>query len=240
MNKPLITITGATSGIGLETAKKFSHAGFPLLLIGRKIEALQKLQLPNCIIAAVDVCNLAAIQEAIQHAENQYGTTDAIINNAGVMLLGNLIEQDPAEWQTMLNTNVLGLMNGMKAVMASMKSRERGTIINISSIAGIKPFPNHAAYTATKFAVHGLSDNVREELAPYNVRVMTIAPGAVETPLLSHTNNEQIKADYQAWKKEIGGALCPKQVADVILFAYQQPQPVNLREIVLSATKQTA
>lgn len=240
MHKPLVVMTGATSGIGMQTAVRFSEAGYPLLLIGRNLDKLSTLNLPHCIIAHVDVTDIAALKAAIKDAESTYGATDALLNIAGVMLLGDVANQDPKEWQTMFNVNVLGMLNGMQAVLADMKQRRHGTIINVSSIAGIKPFPNHAAYTGTKFAVHGMTDNVREEAAPYNVRVMTIAPGAVETPLLSHTTSQAIKDGYAEWKRDMGGVLSPDDVARVILFAYQQPQSVNIREIVLATTKQVA
>lgn len=237
--KNLVVITGATSGIGLETVHQFHEKGYPLLLLGRQVDKLHALQLNNVMIKKVDVTQIDEVKKAVFEAEEVYGECDCLLNIAGVMLLGDLSRQEPSQWQTMLNTNVLGVMNGMQAVLTGMKARQHGTIMNVSSIAGIKPFPNHAAYTATKFAVHGLSDNVREEVAMDNVRVITIAPGAVETPLLSHTTSQQIKDDYHQWKDEMGGVLDAKVVADVMLYAYQQPQSVCLREIVLSATKQS-
>ena len=139
----------------------------------------------------------------------------------------------------MLDVNVKGLLNGVHAVVAGMIERKHGTIINVSSVAGRKTFPNHVAYVGTKFAVHGLSENLREELAPHNVRVTTIAPGAVETELLSHTTDEAIKTGYQAWKQAMGGTvLSADDVASAIAYAYQQPQHVCIREIVLAATRQ--
>ena len=238
MKKPLIVITGATSGIGMACAERFSAAGHPLLLIGRNTEKLKQLNLPNCEIAKVDVTDINQFKAAISQAELVYGPTDCLLNVAGMMLLGDIADQDAAEWKTMVDVNILGVMNGMQAVLDGMKKREHGTIMNVSSIAGIKPFPNHAAYVGTKFAVHGMTDNVREEAALYNVRVITIAPGAVETPLLSHTTSQAIKDGYAEWKKEMGVILAPDDVARTMLFAYQQPQSVNIREIVLATTKQ--
>ena len=238
MTKPLIVITGATSGIGQQTAIRFSEAGHPLLLLGRNTAALDALNLENTLIRKVDVTDLEALKTAIAEAENIYGPTDAILNIAGLMLLGDVATQEASEWQAMVNVNIMGVLNGMQAVLPGMKTRQHGTIMNVSSIAGIKPFPNHAAYTATKFAVHGMTDNVREEVASMNIRVMTIAPGAVETPLLSHTTSQEIKNGYAQWKKDMGEILAPDDVARTMLFAYQQPQSVNLREIVLATTKQ--
>ncbi len=98
----------------------------------------------------------------------------ALINNAGAMLLGQIDTQDAQEWKTMFDVNVIGLLNGIQSVLAPMMERNTGTIINIGSIAG-KAFPSHAAYCGTKFAVHAISENVREEVAASNVRVTTIA-----------------------------------------------------------------
>ncbi len=117
------------------------------------------------------------------------------------MLLGLIHDQNPDEWKNMYDVNVLGLLNGMHAVLGSMKERKAGTIINISSVAGRKTFPNHAAYCGSKFAVHAISENVREEVAADNVRVITIAPGAVETELLSHTTSDDIKVGMMHGRK---------------------------------------
>ncbi|MDF1796813.1 MAG: SDR family oxidoreductase [Coxiellaceae bacterium] len=238
MTKHLVVITGATSGIGMACATLFSEAGHPLLLLGRNTEKLTALNLPHCEIATVDVTDIDQFKAAILQAEKTYGPADCLLNVAGMMLLGDIADQNPQEWKTMVDVNILGVMNGMQAVLSEMKHRQHGTIMNVSSIAGIKPFPNHAAYVGTKFAVHGMTDNVREEAAPFNVRVITIAPGAVETPLLSHTTSQEIKDGYAEWKKEMGVILAPEDVARTMLFAYQQPQSVNLREIVLATTKQ--
>jgi len=238
MTKPLVVITGASSGIGEAIARRMSEAGYALLLIARRIEKLQALNLPDSISAQVDITDRAAFEQAISDAEAQYGPVEFLINNAGVMLLGQLDTQAPAELRTMFDVNVLGLLNGMQAVLTPMKARNSGTIVNISSVAGRKTFPNHAAYCGTKFAVHAISENVREEVADSNVRVITIAPGAVETELLSHTSSEEIKEGYGAWKEEMGGVLAADDIARAVTFACQQPQNVCIRELVIAPTRQ--
>lgn len=140
----------------------------------------------------------------------------------------------------MFDVNVLALLNGMQAVLGDMKARKNGTIINVSSIAGKKSFPNHAAYVGTKFAVSSMSENVREEVADDNVRVMTICPGAVETELLSHTTSDKIKEDYESWKESMGGVLVADDIARAAMFMYGQPQNINIREVVIAATRQSA
>lgn len=239
--KPLVVITGASSGIGLATAKLLSNEGHSLLLLARRTEPMKQLNLPNTLCKSVDVTDRTAFVDAVRGAEQQFGPVDALVNNAGVMLLGTMATQSPEEWERMLDINVKGLLNGIHAVTAGMVDRKQGTIINISSIAGRKTFPNHVAYVGTKFAVHGISENLREELSPHGVRVITIAPGAVETALLSHTTDENIKSGYQAWKQDMGGVvLSAEDVANTLRFAYAQPQNVCIREIVLAATRQQA
>ncbi|KHD25967.1 oxidoreductase [Vibrio caribbeanicus] len=236
--KKLIVITGASSGIGEAIARRLSEAGHPLLLLARRVERLVELNLPNTLCEKVDVTDKTSFEAAIAKAEQQFGPVDGLVNNAGVMLLGQIDSQEANEWKQMFDVNVIGLLNGMQAVLAPMMARNSGTIINISSIAGKKTFPNHAAYCGTKFAVHAISENVREEVAASNVRVTTIAPGAVETELLSHTTSQEIKAGYDDWKEEMGGVLAADDIARAVEFAYNQPQNVCVREIALAPTKQ--
>ncbi|WP_281629459.1 SDR family oxidoreductase [Vibrio sp. St2] len=236
--KKLIVITGASSGIGEAIARRLSNEGHPLLLLARRVERLEALDLPNTLCEKVDVTDKASFEAAIAKAEAQFGPVDGLVNNAGVMLLGQIDTQDSTEWKRMFDVNVLGLLNGMQSVLAPMMERNSGTIINVSSIAGKKTFPNHAAYCGTKFAVHAISENVREEVAASNVRVTTIAPGAVETELLSHTTSQEIKDGYDDWKVDMGGVLAADDVARAVEFAYNQPQNVCIREIALAPTKQ--
>ncbi len=236
--KKLIVITGASSGIGKATAQLFSAQGHPLLLLSRRIERMEALQLPNCICKKVDVTNAEALQQAIAEAEEQFGDVDCIVNNAGMMLLGDVGTQSAEEWQKMLNVNMMGVLNGIQAVLPKMRKHQTGTIINVSSVAGRKNYDNHAAYCGTKFGVHAITEGVRIENALNNVRMVTISPGAVETELLSHTSSEAIRNDYESWKKEIGGVLKSEDIANAIWYAYNQPQGVNVREIVIAATKQ--
>lgn len=241
MNKPLIIVTGASSGIGEAVARLFSAQGHPLLLLARRVERLLALGLPATLCKGVDVTDREALLAAVKEAEAQYGPADAIVNNAGVMLLGDTATQAPEQWERMLDVNVKGLLNGIHTVLGGMIERNHGTVINVGSVAGRKTFPNHVAYVGTKFAVHAISENLREEVAAHNVRVITIAPGAVETELLGHTTDEAIKSGYQDWKAGMGGVvLSADDVANAIRYAYEQPQGVCIREIVLAATRQQA
>ena len=237
--KKLVVITGASSGFGLALAKEFSNDGYPVLLLARRLEKMQELNLPNSICKKVDVTDKKAFESAVREAEEIYGKTDLIINNAGVMLLGDISTQNSNEWQKMLNVNVMGVMNGMQIVMNDMKERKFGTIINISSIAGLKSYPNHAAYCASKFGVSGMTESVRADMSAYNVRVLSICPGAVATELIGHTTDKDIVEDYKNYNNSIGAInITATDVAKTIKYAYEMPQSVSLREIVITDTKQ--
>lgn len=241
MNKRLVVITGASSGFGMELAKEFSKTGYPLLLVARRIEKMKSLNLPNTICEKVDVTDKVSFEKAVRKAEEQYGKTDLMLNNAGTMLLGDIATQSPEEWKTMLDVNVIGVMNGMQIVMNDMKNRKSGTIINVSSVAGVQPFGNHGAYCASKFGVIGLTRVARQEMSPYNVRVLSILPGAVNTELLSHTTNQQIIDNYNDWKETVGAVnITANDVAKTIKYMYELPQSVSLREVVITDTKQDA
>ncbi|MBN8237171.1 SDR family oxidoreductase [Halobacillus kuroshimensis] len=238
MKSGFIAITGASSGIGKATASLFVNKGFNVLLLARRQHLLEEFSGDHVMKVEVDVTDEKALKEAIGKAEERFGAVDLIVNNAGRMLLGDITSQNSAEWKEMYDVNVLGVLNGMQAVLPSMKERQRGTIINIGSIAGRKTFPDHAAYVGTKFAVHAMTENVREEAAGDNIRVTIIAPGVVETELLDHTSDDGIKQGYKDWKASINGGLEPDVVAETVYFAYQQPSSVTIREIDLAPTKQ--
>lgn len=238
MKKNLVIITGASSGIGAATAVAFSKAGYPLLLLARRLDKLKALNLPNTLCEQVDVTDINAMRSAIANAEEKFGKADCIINNAGVLLLGNVENQHPSEWQHMLNVNVMGVLNGIGIVLDDLIKRNTGTIINVSSIAGRSAFPDHAVYCATKFAVHGLTETIRQETAKHNVRLITISPGIVETEVLDHTTQKKLVDDYKKYKQHIEVTINSEDVANSILFAYAQPQNVCIREIVIAPTRQ--
>ena len=237
--KKLIVITGASSGIGAAVAKRMSKEGHPLLLLARRIKNMEEMNLPNTLCRNVDVTDKESLYKAMQEAEALYGPIDCLINNAGVMLLGHPETQSEDEWDTMIDVNIKGLLYGIKYVAKSMKERQCGTIFNIGSTAGRKTSKTRLVYGATKYAVHAISEILREELASSNVRSITIAPGIVETELLSHTTDNTIKSNYQKTKDTIGDLLIADDIADIISYAYNQPQSVCIREILVTATKQT-
>lgn len=237
-NKKLIAITGASSGIGAATAKAFSEAGYPLLLMARRIELMEAMNLPNAICKEVDVLDLEGMKVAISEAEDAHGEVDCMINNAGVMINGKPQSQDPEDWQKMLDVNIRGVLNGIHLVLKDMVERQSGTIINMGSIAGIKTFPDHTVYCGTKFAVHAITENIREEVSGSKVRLINIAPGMVYTELLDHGCEEEARKGWMDYAEQIGGALKPDSIAQSVLFSYQMPQEVCVREIVICPTGQ--
>jgi NADP-dependent 3-hydroxy acid dehydrogenase YdfG len=237
-NKKLIAITGASSGIGAATAKAFSAAGYPLLLMARRIELMEAMNLPNAICKEVDVLDLEGMKAAISEAEDTHGEVDCMINNAGVMINGKPQFQNPEDWQKMLDVNIRGVLNGIHLVLKNMVERQSGTIVNMGSIAGIKTFPDHTVYCGTKFAVHAITENIREEVSGSNVRLINIAPGMVYTELLDHGCEEEARKGWMDYAEQIGGALKPDSIAQSVLFSYQMPQEVCVREIVICPTGQ--
>ena len=179
MSKPLVVITGASSGIGEATAKAFSKAGYPTLLLARRLEIMESFNLENSICKKVDVRDRDALVSAIREAEDQYGPTDMIFNNAGVARLADISTQNPNEWDEMIDVNTKGVMNGIYAVMSHMKERKSGTIVNMSSIAGRKVYEDHTVYCGTKYFVHAISESIRSHLSPHNVRVIVMSPGNI-------------------------------------------------------------
>jgi NADP-dependent 3-hydroxy acid dehydrogenase YdfG len=238
MEKPLVVITGASAGIGAETAKLFAAAGHPLLLLARRNAAMKRLNLPHTIIEKVDVRDAKAVTAAIRKAEKQYGKVDCLVNNAGVMINSVSWKGNPADWKSMVDVNILGLMNGIKAVLGDMVRRETGSIINIGSIAGIKTFGSHAVYCGTKFAVHAITETIREEVSGSNVRLINVAPGMTETDLIKGTKDKAAREGWLAYAQQIGGALKPEAIAQTILWSYQMPQSVCVREVVVCPTRQ--
>lgn len=238
MGKPLIAITGASSGIGEATARAFSAAGHPLLLMARRLEKMEALNLPDTLCQCVDVRDRDSIAAAVKLAEDQYGPVDCLFNNAGVARLADIGDQDPTEWDETIDINIKGVMNALHPFINSMKARKSGTIVNMSSIAGRKVYPDHTVYCGSKYFVHAISESLRGYLAPYDVRVIVISPGIIETEVLDHVTDPNTLKAYKDNKVRIGGGISADHVANMILFAYQMPQNVLIQEMVVTPTRQ--
>ena len=237
--KPLIAITGASSGIGEATARAFSAAGHPLLLMARRLDRMEALDLPNTVIRQVDVRDRKAIVSAVADGEAEHGPIDLMFANAGIARLADIGRQPPEEWDEMIDINTKGVMNTVHAVLNGMMERRHGTLVMMSSIAGRKVYPDHTVYCGTKFFVHAVAESLREYLSQYDVRVLVVSPGVIETEVLSGVLDQQTLENYKANKVKMGGGIGADIVADLIVDAYQLPQNALVQEICLTPTRQT-
>ncbi len=224
MKKPLIVITGASSGLGAAMAIEFSKSGYPLALMARNLEAMEQLNLPNVICQSVDVTDHGALKEAIQKAEDQYGLTDCLINNAGVSKHGNFVNNNHVEHEKIIAINLQGIINTTEIILPRMQERKRGTIINISSLSDRTSRPDLAVYAATKAAVKSLTESLRMANAKYGIRFCNLAPAKIHSPM---------------WKEHeyhVDHFISPKQFAEMILWVYHQPQSICIRDFLVAPT----
>lgn len=231
-------ITGASAGIGQETARQFSAAGHPVLLLARRLDRLQAMELPDSVCVSTDVSDREAVLDAVSQGEAVHGPVDCLINNAGVAPLAKIEEQDPCEWKEMFDVNMTGVLNCMQAVMPQMQKRRHGTIINVSSIAGRKSYPFHDVYCGTKHFVHAVSEGARRNMSAHNVRVITISPGITKTDIEKTMTNANGHEFWAAGRDSMDGGIEPSTVAKTMLFAYQMPQDVILQELTITPTCQ--
>ncbi|MEM1387404.1 MAG: SDR family oxidoreductase [Pseudomonadota bacterium] len=237
-DKALVAVTGASSGIGEAVARVFSAAGHPVLLMARRLDKMEAMGLPNALCRQVDVRDRAQIASAVADAEAEYGPTDMMFVNAGVARLADIGRQPPEEWDEMIDINTKGVMNTVHSVMSGMMERRKGTLFMMSSIAGRKVYPEHTVYCGTKFFVHAVAESLREYLSDYDVRVIVLSPGVIETEILSGVLDEQTLAGYKENKVKMGGGIGPEHVANIMLHSYQMPQNALIQEICITPTRQ--
>lgn len=238
-DKPLAAITGASSGIGEAVARAFSNAGHPVLLMARRAERMHALNLPRSMVRQVDVRNREALSAAVRDAESEFGPVDMMFANAGIARLADIGKQPPEEWDEMIDINTKGMMNTVHSVMNGMMQRRHGTLVMMSSIAGRKVYPDHTVYCGTKYFVHGVSESLREYLSAFDVRVLVVSPGVIETEILSGVLDENTLNNYKANKIKMGGGISADIVAGLILNAYNLPQKALVQEICLTPTRQS-
>lgn len=228
-----VLITGATSGIGLATARLFHKAGARLALVGRRedrLEALRK-EFPDALVVAWDVRDAAGL------ARVPTQDVDVLVNNAGLALGTEPIhEGNPDEWDVVLDTNVKGLLRLTRAVLPGMLRRGRGHVVNLGSTAGRLVYPGGAVYCASKFAVRAISEGIRMDVHGSGIRVTNVEPGLVETEFSDvrfRGDRERAAKVYQGYQP-----LAPEDVAETILWCVQRPPHVNVQELVLYPTAQ--
>lgn len=187
-------ITGAGRGIGRAAAIALAKEGVNIGLLGRTIENLEKMadELSqydvNVSAAAADVADLEAVTHAVEHIKSDLGSVDILINNAGIAKFGGFLELSPDEWESIIQVNLMGVYNVTRAVLPEMIEQKSGDIINIASTAGQKGAPVTSAYSASKFAVLGLTESLMLEVRKHNIRVSALTPSTVATDLAIETN----------------------------------------------------
>ncbi len=191
LENKIVLVTGGGSGIGLETAKYISQKGAKVIICGRneaKLEEAAKafnLQFIKC-----DVSNESEVLSTFEKIKKDFGTLDVLINNAGFGDYSNLLDQSLDRMVSIFETNVFGAMLAAREAAKIFTEKKAGSIVNISSTAGLKGFAGGTAYAASKFALRGMTECWRAELRPFNVRVILINPSEVQTPFFKNKNAE--------------------------------------------------
>lgn len=241
--KKIALITGATSGIGEACARKFAEGGYNLILTGRNAEKLEALKSQfeangtEVLLLVFDVRNREKAAAALDSMEERWRHVDVLINNAGLALgLEKEFEGSFEDWETMIDTNIKGLLTMTRLVVPGMVERGHGHVINIGSVAGDAAYAGGNVYCATKAAVKTITDGLRIDLADTPVRVTNVKPGLVETNfsrIRFHGDDERADNVYRGIKPLTGN-----DIADVCLYAAQAPAHVQIAEVLVLATHQ--
>jgi NADP-dependent 3-hydroxy acid dehydrogenase YdfG len=238
----IVVITGASSGLGEATAKHLSVLGATVVLGARRAERIKALadelngQGGKALALTTDVTNREQVQKLVDAAVQTYGRIDVMINNAGLMQQSPLERLKIAEWDNMIDVNIKGALYGIAAALPHMQRQKSGHIINVSSVAGHKVTPNGTVYSATKHAVRAISEGLRQEVKPYNIRTTIISPGAVATELPNHISDEKSAAGIRKFYE--GFAISADSFARTVEFAMSQPDDMDVNEILFRPTRQ--
>ena len=190
----------------------------------------------KCFALATDVTRRDDVQKLVEAAVDKFSRIDVLVNNAGVMPLSPLERAKIDEWDRMIDVNLRGVLHGIAAALPFMKQQRAAHIINTGSVAAYKLFPAAAVYCATKFAVRALTEGLRQEAKPYNIRTTLVSPGAVTTELLDHISDGDIRSANEAYVNKVG--IPPERYARMVAFAICQPEDVDVNELVFRPTAQ--
>jgi NADP-dependent 3-hydroxy acid dehydrogenase YdfG len=238
----VVIITGASSGMGEAAARHLSSLGATVVLGARRADRIEKLAKEivdeggKALAIAADVTQRNQVKKLVDAAVEQFGRVDVLLNNAGIMPLSLMESLHLDEWDKMIDVNIKGVLNGIAAVLPYIKEQKSGQIINTSSVAGHKVFGGSAVYSATKFAVRALTEGLRMEVKPYNIRTTIVCPGAVKTELLEHITDADVRQANEDYVGAVG--ISPDSFARVVAFAISQPEDVDINEIIFRPTSQ--
>lgn len=237
----VVIITGASSGIGGETAKVLAQNGAKVVLSARREDRLKKLADEigeNAAYLKSDVSNIEDMKALVILARERFGKVDALFANAGVMPGGNMSELKVQDWMSMVNINIVGVLNSMAAVLPEFIAQKSGHIIVTSSGAGTRSVPGNAVYCGTKHFVRAMLDSFRMEavMEGSNIHATTIYPGAVKTELLNTIAPSETKAMVEKFYEDAG--MMPDVIANAVLYALSQPDNVNVSDLVVRPSKE--
>jgi NADP-dependent 3-hydroxy acid dehydrogenase YdfG len=235
----VVVITGASSGLGEAAARHLAALGAKPVLGARRLDRLnalaEELGLGDDAVVRTDVTKLAEVTALVERAMQKHGRIDVMLNNAGVMPVSPLDRLRIEDWERMIDVNIKGVLYGIAAALPHMKAQKSGHIINVSSVAGHKVRPGNAVYSATKTAVRVISEGLRMEVKPYNIRTTIISPGAVASELPDSISEPDIIANM---KKIYEIAIPAEAFARMVAFAMSQPEDVDVNEILFRPTRQ--
>jgi NADP-dependent 3-hydroxy acid dehydrogenase YdfG len=237
----VVVITGASSGLGAATARRLVKERAAVVLGARRIDRIRALAEElaadggKALAVETDVADRDQVRHLVDTAVETYGRIDVMLNNAGLMPLSPLERLKVDEWDRMIDVNIKGVLYGIAGALPHMKAQKSGHIINVSSVAGHKIIPSGAVYCATKFAVRALSEGLRQEVKPYNIRTTIISPGAVATELLDRISEPDVEAAVRA---RTSFAIPADSFARMVAFAISQPEDVDVNEILFRPTAQ--
>lgn len=236
----IVVITGASSGLGEAAARLLAKEGAKLVLGARRLDRLEalatELSLGKDAIMQTDVTDVGQVRRLVDHAVKTHGRVDVIINNAGLMPHSPLERGKVEDWDRMIDVNIKGVLYGIAAALPHMKTQKSGHIINVSSVAGHKVGPGGAVYAATKHAVRIISEGLRQEVKPYNIRTTIISPGAVATELPDSVTEADVAVGVRALYDRV--AIPADSFARTVVFAMSQPDEVDINEILFRPTAQ--
>ena len=237
----VVVITGASSGLGAATARLLSAQGAIVVLGARRVDRIVALAGElvrgggQALALQTDVTRREDVKRLVDGAVEKYGRIDVMINNAGLMPSSPLERLKIDDWDRMIDVNIKGVLYGIAAALPHMQARKSGHIVNVSSVAGHRVRAGTAVYSATKHAVRVLTEGLRQEVKPYDIRTTIVSPGAVDTELADSITEPDVQAGVKAFY-EI--AIPADSFARAVAYALSQPDDVDINEILFRPTKQ--
>ena len=238
----VIVITGASSGIGEATAKILAEGGAKVVLSARREDRLKKLALEigdNAAYFKSDVSSAEDMKALIAMAKEKFGRVDVLFANAGVMPGSNMSELKTRDWMSMVNINIVGVLNSIAAVLPEFTAQKSGHILVTSSVAGTKSVPGNAVYSGTKHFVRAMLDSFRAEsvMEGTNIRTTVIYPGAIKTELLNTIAPSETKKMVERFYEEVG--MEPDVIANAVLYAISQPDNVDVSDLIVCPSRES-